>query len=212
MNWEESGGIFYSSHFNMSYAGGPAQVADLNAIASSICGQWNTNWVGNFSPQIVLVGASTLDLSSATGLTGAATSGNAGTNASAPVESGTAIHLRFKIATRYRGGHPGIYLPPGHTAAVVQPSSWLASYLTTIVNAWNSMITAIKGLALTSVNSLSQVAVSYFKGPIQNTDPSPWDPKNVPKYRATPVVYPVTTVVGTPLIASQRRRRQSTGA
>jgi hypothetical protein len=173
---------------------------------------WTTGMRALFASDVILANTYAQDLVDNQGVVGSAAPGLAGTNAGSSVEAGTSIHLRFKTSAHYRGGHPGIYLPPGVGTEVVQPSSWNAALQTAVITGWNALISGLAGLSLSSAASLTQVAVSYYKGPVTNTDPSPWVPKNVPKQRTTPVVLPVVSVSVTPIIGSQRRRRQSTGA
>lgn len=196
----------------MQYTGGPPVQADLNALATNMVSEWASNLSPYFSTTITLVSAQVLDISSNTGLLGTSNSGLAGNHPAPPVESGTAVHLRFRTLQHYRGGHPGIYLPPGPQDDVVQPSSWTPGFQSQMVGSWNSVILGLQGVATTSIHGLIQVAVQYYKGKLANTDPSPWAPKNVPLLLSAPNVHPVTSIVCTPLIASQRRRRQSTGA
>jgi hypothetical protein len=74
------------------------------------------------------------------------------------------------------------------------------------------MISDTIAAGITSVTLTSQVNVHWYKGAFQNTNPSKWARRNVPLYQVPPVVKPVTSVAVMPLIASQRRRRTSTGA
>lgn len=212
MNWSESGSLFYSSHFYMGYSSGPPSVSDLNKLCGDVTGVWSSTMKSLFSADIVLINVFATDLSTSSGNQGNANSGQPGTNASQEVEAGAAIHLRFTLANRYRGGHPGVFLPPGPSSQVTEPSSWTGTYLTSVVNAFGTITGTIAGDSFSSMSSLHQVAVSYYSGHLANTNPSPWAPKNVPAQRATPVVHPVGLILGTSLIAAQRRRRRATGA
>lgn len=212
LNWTEAGALHYSSHFYVSYLGGPVTQSDMNTLATAAATSFGTNMKSMFASDIVLNSVTVQDLSTNTGLVATSSPGTAGNASGTTVEAGTAIRLRFKIAAHYRGGHPGIYLPPSTTANVSEPSSWSGAFQTQAATSWTAFMGPITGASVTSINTLTQCAVSYYKGPYPNPDPSQWAEKNVPKYRATPVVLPVTSVSTMPIIASQRRRRQATGA
>lgn len=211
MNWQESGSLTYASHFYMQYSSGPPSQADLNKLCGDVTSVWTSTMKPLFSPDIVLLSAFATDLSSTTPNTGNANSGQPGTNGVEEVEAGAAIHLKFKTAYKYRGGHPGCFLPPGPSSQVLEPSSWIGTYLTSVVNAFGTITGTIQGDSFATMSNVKQVAISYYSGHIPNTDPSPWAPKNVPAQRAAPQLHPVTVILGTPLIASQRRRRSATG-
>lgn len=212
LNWVESGALYYSSHFYVGYSGGPSTAADLNSMCGAATNNWSVGTKTSFSTDIVLASVSALDLSSASGQQGVSNSGVAGNASTEEVEAGAAVHLRFIIGTRYRGGHPGIFLPPGPSGQVVEPASWNASWLSSLASAFQGMVAAVTGGTYSSMTSCHHVAVSWYQGHTPNTDPSVWAPKNVPLYRGTPQVRNVTNIIGTPLIAAQRRRRRSTGA
>jgi len=212
LQFTETGGLTYGSHFYLGYTGGPVTSADAGTIATNMRAGWLLGMPAHFPSTVTLVSCKTQDLSSNTGVVQVNTTPAASTGGGNAVESGVSICVRFLTAAHYRGGHPKIFLPPGMTTDVVQPSSWSGTLQSAIVTGWNQMISQIMSSVLSSCALSGQVAVSWFKGPITNTDPSPWAPKNVPKLRPTPVVLPVQSIQVTPLIASQRRRRQSTGA
>jgi len=212
MNWSETGGLKYSSRFFLQFTGGPPSSADLGTIGTSTTNGFNTNLKAYFPTSVSLVSVTCTDLSSRSGIQVIHPAGIAGSNANSAVESGASIMVRFNIGQHYRGGHPKTFLPPGASTDVVQPSSWSTTLQGNVQTGWNAMIAAIMASSLSSCALSGQVAVSWYQGQYPNPDPSPWAPKNVPKYRTTPQIYPVQSVTVNPLIAAQRRRRQSTGA
>ena len=212
LNWTEAGALHYGSHFYMHYTGGPISQADLQTVANKIASQWPLGIKENWGSDIVLSTILCRDLSSRTGFQATAVSGTAGNATGATTEAGTAVRLRFIIAYYYRGGHPGIYLPPSTVTFVQEPASWTTAFQNQVVSDWNGLIASLVGLSLASVSAIGQYTVSYYSGPFPNPNQSEWAKRNVPKYRPTPQTYPVTSVVCMPLIAAQRRRRQATGA
>jgi hypothetical protein len=212
LGWTEAGALHYGSHFNLSYSGGPVTQADLQAIANAANGPFTSGLKQDFGTDVIFSTITVQDLSTNTGLVAIATPGNAGQATGNTLEAGTAVHLRFKIGAHYRGGHPGIYLPPSVVSNVTEPASWSSGFQTTVSGHFTSLVAGLTGTSVSSISALAHCVVSYYKGPYANPDPSVWAPKNVPKYRPTPMVFPVTAITCTPLIGSQRRRRQATGA
>jgi hypothetical protein len=212
MHWTESGGLAYSSRFFMGFTGGPPISTDLTALATSCGGAWTSSLYTKFPTTVTLQTVSAQDLSSRAGVMVSHPVGTAGFNGANAVEAGASVMIRFLTNQHYRGGHPKIFLPPATVNDVVQPSSWTTSLQSAVQSEWNSMIAGLMSTTLTSCALSGQVAVSWYEGPYANPDPSPWAPKNVPKYRPTPQIYPVQSVLVNPIIAAQRRRRQATGA
>ena|SRR5215469_18638878 len=210
--WTESGGIKYGSRFFLGFTGGPPSSADLGTMATQCGNGWTTSMKTYWPQGVTLQSTTALDMSSRSGVQVIHPVGTTGAVAGAAVEAGAAMVLRFNIGQHYRGGHPKTFLPPLDVGQVVQPSSWNATALGNVQTGWNAMIANIMSGVYSSCALSGQVSVSWYEGQYPNPDPSPWAPKNVPKYRTTPQIYAVQSVTATPLIGSMRRRRQSTGA
>jgi hypothetical protein len=98
--------------------------------------------------------------------------------------------ISFKIARRYKGGKPRIYLPMGVSAQLNNPVSWQSTYTSAVDSTWGAFVAGV--IAATPNASVDQhVSVSYYN------DKAP---------RATPVVDNVLTHSTSPIPASQRRR------
>lgn len=114
-----------------------------------------------------------------------------GSDATGSPTAGTAACLNFTIGSRYRGGHPRVYLPPPGNGARTDARSWTTGYRASIEASWNLMLTAIQGSTIGTSIGLGQVAVRYHNAHLVLTPPQ---------------VFDVLAVRMSPVIASQRRR------
>jgi hypothetical protein len=86
------------------------------------------------------------------------------------------------------------------------PQIWLAARLAAFQAALNSLTIDIESSATVAQGTIALSAVSYFLGFTVVTNPVTHRARNVPTARAVPLVEPVTSVVGSAKVASQRRR------
>jgi hypothetical protein len=107
------------------------------------------------------------------------------------IPSGSAVVLNFGISSRYRGGHPRVYLPPPNTTFLNDARSWSSSFRSGTESGWNSMLAAIQASTIGTTLGLGQVAVRYQSGGVPLVPPQRFD---------------VAVVTASPIIGSQRRR------
>ena len=190
-----------------SYAGAGPTVADLTTLTTTISGAWNTNISPQQNTGVTLTGITLTDLASASGAQTVTTVSRVGTLAGTAMAAGTAMVIKFKIARRYRGGHPRFYLPGRVTADLASSTAWLSSVGTTVANAFSAFITACEASPPTNIGTMTHSNVSYFTGFTNKTFPS-GRTRAVPNQRGTPVVDAVTSYSVNLQIGSQRRRNQ----
>jgi hypothetical protein len=115
------------------------------------------------------------------------------------------VVIKFKIARRYRGGHPRFYLAGGMATDVTAQNTWTPAYQSAVAAAWVAFINACVLAPPASLGVLAQVNVSYFSGFVNKTFPS-MRTHPVPVLRAVPLQDTVLGASTNPKVASQRRR------
>lgn len=168
-------------------------------------------FMASFSqPTLTLVLSELTDLTSTSAAQVLNSTGTAGGAGAAPLTAGVALVIKKKIARRYRGGHPRVYLPGMSTTYLTSPIQWNSTSLANIVAGWTTFIAACTANTNpAAIGAITEVNVSYFSGFTNKTFPS-GRTHPVASQRVTPVVDAVIGHVGNSIPASQRRRnRQS---
>lgn len=190
-----------------SFAGAGPAVTDLNTLAATISSSWLTNLVPQTNTGVTLTGITLTDLTSASGAQTVTSQSRVGTLAGTALSAGVAMIVKFKVARRYRGGHPRFYLPGRVTADLASSTQWASGSTTSLATAFAAFITACEASPPTNIGVMTHVNVSYFNGFTNKTFPS-GRTKAVPTVRVTPVTDPVTAYSVNGFIGSQRRRNQ----
>jgi hypothetical protein len=94
----------------LAFTGAGPSVVDLTTLANTIATAWANNIAGLQSNLSSLLGVTVTDLTSATGAQAVTAQNKPGTVAGAFSGAAVAAVVKFKIARRYRGGHPRFYL------------------------------------------------------------------------------------------------------
>lgn len=188
---------------------GTLSSADLTTVVNTIDTAWNTNIAPLVSSDFTLQQIVATDLSSNTAPQVVKTVSHAGTNASAPLAAGTAAVIKFKIARRYRGGHPRFYLGPLGSGILANASQILAATQTSLATGFGNFISACIAAPPAAVGTLNHVSVHYFSGFVNHTFPS-GRVRAIPLPLGSPSVDLITAYQCNPNVGSQRRRnRQS---
>jgi hypothetical protein len=190
-----------------SYTGAGPSVADLNTLAATISAAWNTNISPQQNAGAVLTSIQLTDLASATGAQSVVTVNRVGTLAGVAVPAATAMIIKFRIARRYRGGHPRFYLVGRVVADEATYSTWSSASGASVATAWAAFIAACIAGPPASLGTMAHANVSYFLGFTNKTFPS-GRTRAVPNVRATPVVDAVVGYSVNLIMGSQRRRSQ----
>jgi hypothetical protein len=190
-----------------SYAGAGPAVADLNTLAGTISAAWNTNMAPQVNTGVTLTGITLTDLASASGAQVVTSQARVGTLVGTAMTAATAMVIKFKVARRYRGGHPRFYLPGRVIADLATSVQWAAGSVTNVVTAWTAFIAACVLAPPAPIGVMTHANVSYFLGFTNTTFPT-GRTRAVPRLRAVPVVDAVTSYSGNQQIGSQRRRSQ----
>lgn len=190
-----------------SFAGAGPAVADLNTLAATISSAWNTNLAPQTNTGVTLTGVTLTDLTSASGAQTVTSQSRVGSLAGTALSAGVAMIVKFKIARRYRGGHPRFYLPGRVAADLSSSTQWASASTASLATAFAAFIAGCVLSPPTNIGVMTHVNVSYFNGFTNKTFPS-GRTKAIPNMRSTPVTDPVTSYSVNGFIGSQRRRNQ----
>lgn len=204
-----AGGPLCNTSFYMKYTGALSQT-DSGTLLNALSTSWLTHWAPLTTPQYSLSFVRVIDMNSASGVVVQQAAVHPGSAAGNAVTAGVALVLSAKIAFRYRGGHPRIYVPGMSESNLSDQNTWAPTFLATAAAAWTSLQSDLAGAAPVGVGSMSPIAwhthssnKADFPGGVPTTKP-PWP-------IATPVPHPITSWATNPQVASQRRRNQQGG-
>lgn len=140
-------------------------------------------------------GTTTTDFTSDLGLVGTATAGGGGTEAPPALPIQCAAEIDWKIARRYRGGHPKSFLSGIAEARQTSNRDWTSGFvsgLQTAANTWSNDLSAVAITHGASTEVFTHVNSSKFTAHSE---------------RPSVVVDPIVEAVVNGVISSQRRRR-----
>lgn len=190
---------------------GAMSAADLATVLSTTSAAWNTNLSPIQSTDAQLNGILGTDLTTTSSpqvLNGTVRAGQAGT---APLAADSAAVVKFKIARRYRGGHPRFYFGGIIASELANAQTWLTLFQNNLATDFAAFIAAAVLAPPAAVGTLTHVNVSYFQGFSVVINPITHRARNVPNLRLvagvpTPTVDAVIGYSVNPNVASQRRR------
>lgn len=185
---------------------GTLSVADATTWLNNIVTGMSTFMAGYMNSGVTLVSSTLTDLTSASAAQVVSSTGATGAASGTTVPEGTAVIIKKKIARRYRGGHPRVYIPGATVTSLAGPNQWNATSLANYVSAFQTYINAASAVTNpAAIGTITHVNVSFFQGFTNKTFPS-GRTHPVATLRATPIVDTVTGLSGNPIPGSQRRR------
>lgn len=210
MNYTQSDGFEGGSRFYLSYDGSAPTAGNLNTLAVTVGSAWGSHIGPTVNSDWSLVLVDIVDIATVTGASGADMTTHTGSASGTPLAAQLANNVEFKIARRYRGGKPRMYLPPGVDADMLNPSQWTTGHVSGVTNAVGLFFGAIVGTGPGAMGTLAHVNLSYYSG-FRNIANTSGRERAVPQYRSTvATVDPVTGYLAKQMISSQRRRRSAT--
>jgi hypothetical protein len=186
---------------------GSLSTADLTTIIGTASTSWNTNISPQQSNLYTLQQIQGTDLSSPTAPQNVATVNRVGGSALSQNPASLAIIIKFKIARRYRGGHPRFYLGGTFITPGQSTTNWASTYATNVNTAWTNFIAALLAGPPAAVGTLTHVNVSYFTG-FHTVTTTSLRQRSVPTLRAVPLIDLVLAYSVNPIFGSQRRRNE----
>lgn len=196
------------TRFFITYTGTAPTATQMNTFCTAVGTAWGTNLKALVASGFTLATVNAEDLTSSTAAIGTAAPNIASTRAGGELPADVCALTRYKIARRYRGGHPRGYWRAGSLTDIGDPQQWSGAFTT----AWNTGIaaffTAVLAAGWTGAGTLSHTNVSFYSGFTVAVDPVTGRARNVPTKRVTPLLDAVTSAVLAPNFASQRRRNE----
>jgi hypothetical protein len=205
------GGPTYGWRFFLGYATTPLPSHDdAVAIAAQAAAAWNTHLAEYHVNDRTLTGVTVEDLSSETGAVGAWAGSHTGSLSGTAQDAAACVIMNYIIANRYRGGHPKAFLPAGAAGWLETDGTWQSVDIANVTGSFQLFINEVLATTGLTCSLTNQVALSLYKS-FQTVGPDKEGRLHYPPaYRATSQIYPVTSVAGSLLVGSQRRRREST--
>jgi hypothetical protein len=193
-------------HF-VGYTGDPPSAAGCNTLATHFMAQIVDFIVPQMNQASNSVKTVVTDLSSDLGATGEDASNVTGGLTNDPVGADTAFLVNGIQGRRYRGGKPRSYWPCGDSGVLLDPQHWTADFTATMQTAAEDVATGEGTGTAGDTATTGPVCVSYYGPPlIVDISPVTGRARNRSTKRAVPIVTPITAVVASQVLASQRRR------
>lgn len=164
--------------------------ADLSALATTFRAAWVTNVIPQQNSALTLTDVTVTDLSSTTGLEASVTGSNTGSGAGGPLPASAAVCWSWKVAERYRGGHPRTYIGGIGTEQISNANTLLSTKVTAHAAAAAAIRTAVNNQTV-GPTTWRLGCISYY---------------NAKALRPVPVFREFTSVSVDSRIDSQRRR------
>jgi hypothetical protein len=194
-----------------AFTGGSPSGTDLATYAQHIMSQASATWASSMSTAVTLTLVTVIDLSSPTGAVGTSSTSVPGTRAGGELPASTCVLWNQKVARRYRGGKPRVYLPWGVATDLLDAQHWSAAAITNFQSGLGNVIAALQGVVVGPATTGTLRNVSYYQGSTATltgtgTAYERGHTRSTP--RATPLVDALTANTINPRPASQRRRLQ----
>jgi hypothetical protein len=150
-------------HWKFDGVTSPWTQSDIQLLADTFSTAWTTYAAPHCPTTTTLTLVETVDLSSAAAVVGSNATQRIGEAAGAAIpNTATCAVLSCRIAARYRGGHPRIYLPWGTTADASSDYGWSQPFIASAEQAWANIVTSVRNtIPPIGGAQVSHVAVGY---------------------------------------------------
>lgn len=195
------------SRIYAAYSGSPITQTNINALATNVAAEWNTNLASLTATTDTLDSIECQDLSSSVGVVGVASPSDAGTRSGTAMPASVAANIGHVIDRHYRGGKPKTFLRCGVIADLhsSETNQWSSTFLTALKTGWQAFIAGVISTANCNIGNV--VNVSYYQGFTSVLNPVTGRTRDVPKLRTgSPQVDTITDAIIRPKLGSQRRR------
>jgi hypothetical protein len=189
----------FANIMHVQYASGTPNAANLTTIAGLLSSNYGTNLLAHVHTGVVLTQVVVTDVSSNTGASGIDTTSRAGLLGGVQLPASCAAVISWKIARRYRGGHPRTYLTGINTASQNDVQTLTTTAQTNFNTDATNFRTAVTTMSVAGFTGFQMCNVSYYQGHQPGLPDKPLP-------RPTPVV---DSIIGNHVdvrIDSQRRR------
>lgn len=194
------------TRFFIAYAGTAPTSTQLGTFNAAVATAINSDLKGLMNIDTTVTLIDTIDLTSPTAAVAATVESIVGTRSGGVLPSEVSLVSSYKIARRYRGGHPRGYWPFGAQTDLSNARVWLSAFLTTVTTDLGAFFTAVEAAGWSGAGTLSQVNVSYYKGFVNVDGPTGRARAKSVINPDGPIVDVVTGFTAQPSIGTQRRR------
>jgi hypothetical protein len=193
---------------HLRYASSPPSRNDLIQYAASIEANIGAHLLPLFSTQVNTAEVMVTDLSDHEyGARGIVSSQRVGTRPGLPNGAAVAALINFKVARRYRGGKPRVYVPFFVSSDLTPGLTWSATALDEGTAGWGAFMDGMLTDTPSTLTVVDQVNVSYYEGFEVVTDLRTGRSRNVSRLRpGGPAVDKITRWSINPKLGSQRGR------
>jgi hypothetical protein len=195
------------SRVHLRYASAEPSRHDLNIYAAGIDAQIGTHLVALCSSQVRTVEVMVTDLTHRSAARGIAPSQQVGTRPGLPNGAGVAALVNFRVARRYRGGKPKVYVPFFVASDLTTSLTWSEEALAEASAGWAGFMSGLLTSTPPALRVVEQVNVSHYEGFEVVMDLRTGRSRNVPQLRSNgPAIDKITGFLINPKLGSQRRR------
>lgn len=206
-------GLDFGFRFYVKYSGGPATEGDVEKVATRVGTELgNQTSVDTYfwNSAMTFTEVEVTDLSSETGKQYVKSISHTGTRTGTPTPALLALRVSFTIARRYRGGHPGVYLPGGVTTDIEDPTTWSAAVAANAKLMIEELIEQAVTTPEVTISSLTGVNVSLYSGHTKIYNEAKDTYKYPPKPREAALYDTIENYVANRRVSTQKRRRTAT--
>jgi hypothetical protein len=195
------------SRVNVRYESDAPTRQQLITYASSIDAAIGTHLLHLCSVQVKTVEIMITDLTTTSSARGTVPSDQHGTRPGLWNGAGVAALINFKVARRYRGGKPRLYLPFFVAADLTEALEWSEPALAEGTVGWARFMSSVLTDTPSGLTVIEQVNVSHYAGFEIAVDERTGRSRNVNQLRIDgPAVDKITGFSINPKLGSQRRR------
>ena len=156
---------------------------DLNAYAANIDAAIGTRLIALFSVQVKTVEVMVTDLTSMSAARGIAPGRQVGTRPGLPNGAAVAALINFRVARRYRGGKPRVYVPFFVSSDLTPGLRWSDGAFAEGTASWGAFMSGVLTCTPPALRVVEQVNVSYYEGFEVVPDLRTGRSRNVPQLR-----------------------------
>ena len=194
-------------HWRFGTSTAPWATADLQTLCNTLMNAWKTNLQTHSCVPTVFSGCDAVDIGTATPNVATSTVAQfSGTGGGSALTAAASTLVNFKIASRYRGGHPRCYIPGTASADCVDGETITTGGQTGVTNGIAAVVSAVVTALPGSGGGAANHCVPRYTYTVTN---DPLHNKYLRTRSGLIGVFTVQSYTCHPRLATQRRRLQT---
>jgi hypothetical protein len=157
-------------HFKKNLVGQNWSISDLNALCQGLFAGAQSQIAVHTCTDVTFQECLGVDLglsNPATGISSGAAFAGSGTGPTPPPS--TCVLVTYQITSRYRGGHPRAYMPPGPTTQMdTNEDAWLSTFVATYSTAFGNMMDAAFAASPGCIQVAPRYNYTYIDDPVHH--------------------------------------------